>query len=64
MLGSANLTSYDLCAVLNHHETMNGGHYTSYCKPPQGDVWYQCEDKTVNQITNTSKDVYSLLIVL
>ena len=46
-LSSANLASYDLCPVSNHHGTMNGGHYTSFCKPPQGDAWHQCDDKTV-----------------
>ena len=49
-LSGANLASYDLCAVSDHHGTMNGGHYTSYCKPPQGDVWYQCDDKTVTKL--------------
>ena len=34
-LSGANLASYDLCAVSNHHGTMNGGHCTSYCKQPQ-----------------------------
>ena len=48
-LSGVNLASYDLCAVSNHHGTMNGGHYTGYCKPPQGDVWYQCDDKTVTR---------------
>ena len=37
-LSGANLASYDLCAVSNHHGTMIGGHYASYCKPPQGNV--------------------------
>ena len=49
-LSGTNLASYDLCAVSNHHGTMNGGHYTSYCKSPQGDVWYQCDDKTVSRL--------------
>ena len=33
VLSGANLALYDMCAVSNHHGTMNGGHYTSYCKP-------------------------------
>ena len=53
-LRDANLASYDLCAVSNHHGTMNGGHYTSYCKPPQ-DVWYQCDDKTVTRLRTPVK---------
>ena len=34
---------------------MNGGHYTSYCKPPQGDVWYQCDNKTVTRLRTPVK---------
>ena len=37
-LSGANLALYNLCAVSNHHGTMNGGHYTSYCMPPQRGV--------------------------
>ena len=34
---------------------MNGGHYTSYYKLPQGDVWYQCDDKTVTSLRTPVK---------
>ena len=61
-LSSANLASYDLCAVSNHHGTVNGGHYTSYCKPPQGDVWYQCEDKTVTRLRTPVKTSSAYLL--
>ena len=54
-LSGADLASYDLCAVSNHHGTMNGGHYTSYCKPAQGYVWYQCNDKTVTRLLTPVK---------
>ena len=40
---------YNLYAVSNHYGTLNGGHYTSYCKPFQ-DVWYQCDDKIVTKL--------------
>ena len=62
VLSGANLTSYDLCAVSNHHGTMNGGHYTSYCKPPQGDVWYQCDDKTVTRLRTPVKTSTAYLL--
>ena len=61
-LSGANLASYDLCAVSNHHGTMNGGHYTSYCKPPQGDVWYQCGDKTVTRLRTPVKTSTAYLL--
>ena len=58
----ANLASYDLCAVSNHHGAMNGGHYTSYCKPLQGDVWYQCDDKTVTKLRTPVKTSTAYLL--
>ena len=64
-LSGANLASYDLCAVTNHLGTMNGGHYISYCKPPQGDVWYQCDNKTVTRLrtpVKTSTATYCSMI--
>ena len=33
-------TSHSLCAVSNHFGTLSGGHYTSYCMPSCGNVWY------------------------
>ena len=41
---------------------MNGGHYTSYCKPPQGDVWYQCDDKTVTRLRTPVKTSTAYLL--
>ena len=61
-LSGANLASYDLCAVSNHHGTMDGGHYASYCKPPQGDVWYQCGDKTVTKLRTPVKTSTAYLL--
>ena len=61
-LSRANLASYDLCAVSNHYGTTNGGHYTSYCKPPQGDVWYQCDDKTVTRLQTPVKTSTAYLL--
>ena len=54
-LNGVNLASYDLCVISNHHGTMNGRHYTGYCKPPQGDVWYQCDNKTVTRLRTPVK---------
>ena len=61
-LSSTNLASYDLCAVSNHLGTMNGGHYASYCEPPQGDVWYQCDDKTVTRVRTPVKTSTAYLL--
>ena len=61
-LSGANLASYDLCAVSDHHGTMNGGHYISYCKPHQGDVWYWCDDKTVTRLRTPVKTSTAYLL--
>ena len=45
-----NVIPYNLCAVLNHYGTMHSGHYTSYCKPPQTNLWYSCDDDTVTRL--------------
>ena len=62
LMGVVYLASYDLCAVSNHHGTMNGGHYASYCKPLQGDVWYQCDDKTVTRLRTPVKTSTAYLL--
>ena len=41
---------------------MNGGHHISYCKPPQGDVWYQCDDKTVTRLRTSVKTSTAYLL--
>ena len=60
---SSNVSSYSLCAVSNHYGTMSGGHYTSYCKPPQGNVWYQCDDKTVTKLRTPIKTSAAYLLL-
>ena len=62
VLSGANLASYDLYAVSNHHGTMNGGYYASYCKPPQGDVWYQCDDETATRLRTPVKTSKAYLL--
>ena len=41
--------SYSLCAVSNHFGTLSSGHYTSYCKPSCGNVWYSCDGRSVSR---------------
>ena len=53
---------YNLRAVSNHYGTMNGGHYTSYCKSPQDDVWYSCDDKNVTRLKTSVKTSAAYLL--
>ncbi|KAK2543735.1 ubiquitin carboxyl-terminal hydrolase 31 [Columba livia] len=41
---------YDLYAVCNHHGTMQGGHYTAYCKNSVDGQWYCFDDSEVQQL--------------
>ncbi|XP_059981155.1 ubiquitin carboxyl-terminal hydrolase 31 isoform X2 [Lagenorhynchus albirostris] len=42
---------YDLYAVCNHHGTMQGGHYTAYCKNSVDGLWYCFDDSDVQQLS-------------
>ncbi|KAM8961294.1 ubiquitin carboxyl-terminal hydrolase 31 [Pelodytes ibericus] len=41
---------YDLYAVCNHHGTMQGGHYTAYCKNSVDGLWYCFDDSEVQSL--------------
>ncbi|KAM4631526.1 ubiquitin carboxyl-terminal hydrolase 31 [Discoglossus pictus] len=42
---------YDLYAVCNHHGTMQGGHYTAYCKNSVDGMWYCFDDSDVQSLS-------------
>lgn len=54
--------SYNLCAVSNHFGSINEGHYTSYCKPSSGEVWYQCDDRIVTKLRTPVKTSHAYLL--
>nr|XP_028572996.1 ubiquitin carboxyl-terminal hydrolase 43 isoform X2 [Podarcis muralis] len=41
---------YDLYAVCNHHGSMQGGHYTAYCRNTLDGHWYSYDDSTVEPV--------------
>ncbi|XP_043924726.1 ubiquitin carboxyl-terminal hydrolase 43 [Protopterus annectens] len=41
---------YDLYAVCNHHGSMQGGHYTAYCRNSVDGQWYSYDDSSVEVI--------------
>ncbi|XP_033739443.1 uncharacterized protein LOC117326816 [Pecten maximus] len=53
---------YDLYGVVNHHGSINGGHYTATVR--LGNSWYRCSDTHVstgaNPTTNPNGDAYLL----
>ncbi|XP_060028824.1 ubiquitin carboxyl-terminal hydrolase 31 [Erinaceus europaeus] len=42
---------YDLYAVCNHHGTMQGGHYTAFCKNSVDGLWYCFDDSDVQPLS-------------
>uniref|UniRef100_A0A8C5KZP7 ubiquitinyl hydrolase 1 n=1 Tax=Jaculus jaculus TaxID=51337 RepID=A0A8C5KZP7_JACJA len=41
---------YDLYAVCNHHGSLQGGHYTAYCRNSLDGQWYSFDDSTVEPL--------------
>ncbi|XP_011861580.1 PREDICTED: ubiquitin carboxyl-terminal hydrolase 8 [Vollenhovia emeryi] len=41
--------NYTLYAISNHYGTMEGGHYTAYCKNATQNKWYKYDDQTVTE---------------
>ncbi|XP_039703278.1 ubiquitin carboxyl-terminal hydrolase 43 isoform X1 [Pteropus medius] len=41
---------YDLYAVCNHHGSLQGGHYTAYCRNSLDGQWYSYDDSTVESL--------------
>ena len=39
----------------NHFGTLSSGHYTSYCRPSCGSVWYNCDDRSVSRLRTPVK---------
>lgn len=46
--------SYDLYGISNHYGTMEGGHYTAYCKNAECRKWYKFDDHEVSDIYDSS----------
>ncbi|KAM3921936.1 ubiquitin carboxyl-terminal hydrolase 43 [Leptodactylus fuscus] len=41
---------YDLYAVCNHHGSLQGGHYTAYCRNSVDARWYSYDDSNVEHV--------------
>ncbi|XP_055612240.1 ubiquitin carboxyl-terminal hydrolase 20-like [Uranotaenia lowii] len=44
------VTTYDLCAVICHHGTVGGGHYTSFAKHDPTGKWFEFDDQLVTHV--------------
>lgn len=44
------VTVYNLVAVICHHGTAGGGHYTTYALNHRNQTWYEFDDQTVTEV--------------
>jgi ubiquitin C-terminal hydrolase len=44
-------TIYDLYAVSNHFGSLNGGHYTAFCRNPIYNKWFDFDDSNVSKLS-------------
>jgi ubiquitin C-terminal hydrolase len=40
--------------VSNHYGSLNGGHYTAFCKSPVFKKWYEFDDSSVSSVDSGS----------
>ncbi|KAG7197506.1 hypothetical protein KM043_007185 [Ampulex compressa] len=45
--------SYALYAMSNHYGTMDGGHYTAFCRNSVQNKWYKYDDQTVTEVSQS-----------
>ncbi|KAM6050972.1 ubiquitin carboxyl-terminal hydrolase 43 [Chlamydotis macqueenii] len=54
---------YDLYAVCNHHGSMQGGHYTAYCRNALDGRWYSYDDSKVEGVREAEVSTRSAYIL-
>lgn len=57
------VTSYDLCAVICHHGTVGGGHYTSFAKHDPTGKWFEFDDQLVTQVSPEDVQTYEAYVL-
>ncbi|XP_035723560.1 ubiquitin carboxyl-terminal hydrolase 8-like [Vespa mandarinia] len=50
-MNNARFCTYNLYAMSNHYGTMEGGHYTAFCKNSVQNKWYKYDDQTVTEVS-------------
>ncbi|GFR96123.1 ubiquitin carboxyl-terminal hydrolase 8 [Elysia marginata] len=51
--GSRPRNHYNLYGISNHYGTMEGGHYTAFCRNPVNKRWYKFDDQDVYEISTS-----------
>lgn len=52
--GPKSVSEYSLYGVSNHFGTMEGGHYTAYCRNPNSNRWFKYDDHEVYEMNKSS----------
>lgn len=47
----SDISTYDLTAVICHHGTVGGGHYTSYARHESNGKWYEYDDQLITKVS-------------
>lgn len=48
----SDISAYDLTAVICHHGTVGGGHYTSYARHETNGKWYEFDDQLITEVSD------------
>uniref|UniRef100_A0A8C3B2B1 Ubiquitin carboxyl-terminal hydrolase n=1 Tax=Cyclopterus lumpus TaxID=8103 RepID=A0A8C3B2B1_CYCLU len=51
---AAQTTNYDLLSVICHHGTASSGHYIAYCRNDVNNLWYEFDDQSVTEVSESS----------
>ncbi|KAG2461726.1 ubiquitin carboxyl-terminal hydrolase 33 [Polypterus senegalus] len=51
---TAQISTYDLLSVICHHGTASSGHYIAYCRNDLNNLWYEFDDQSVTEVSETS----------
>eukprot|EP00730_Choanoeca_flexa_P015594 TRINITY_DN7194_c0_g1_i4.p2 TRINITY_DN7194_c0_g1~~TRINITY_DN7194_c0_g1_i4.p2 ORF type:complete len:127 (+),score=20.12 TRINITY_DN7194_c0_g1_i4:1869-2249(+) len=51
----SNTLRYELCGLVNHSGSLQGGHYTAQCKHACNKQWYEYNDAIVEPIATPSR---------
>ena len=54
---------YDLYSVSNHYGTMEGGHYTAYCRNSSLNQWFCFDDHEVREINDSDVQTQAAYIL-
>ncbi|XP_063284032.1 ubiquitin carboxyl-terminal hydrolase 33 [Pelobates fuscus] len=47
------IVTYDLLSVICHHGTASSGHYIAYCRNNLNNLWYEFDDQSVTEVTES-----------